>query len=108
METDHFPSGLGLDRLGPNGGGYLSPEGTPLAERATPPGLAAQYHVFQGTGNPVPPDKNWLVLHGRAKSAFGQPGGGEQWVVIDRATGEPVSVAELKRSEMIIELLRSD
>ncbi|WP_331253228.1 TNT domain-containing protein [Mycobacterium lacus] len=75
LETNHIPTDLRLDRLGSNAGGYLSPEGTPLVERATPPGLAAQYHVFEGTGRSVPPGKDWLVLHGSAKDAFGQPGG---------------------------------
>jgi hypothetical protein len=104
QESNHIPQDLRLDRIGPNGGGFMSPEGTPLAERATPPGLAAQYHLFESTGEPIPPDKDWVVLHGPAKDAFGQPGGGEQWVVIDRETGESVSVEELKRQGMIAEL----
>ena len=102
-ETDHIPQGARLDRIGPNGGAFLSPEGTPLAERATPPGLAAQYHSFEGTGVPIPPDEDWVVLHGPVKGAFGQPGGGEQWVVVNRESGEPISVNELKRKGMIIE-----
>lgn len=103
MTTDRIPSNLRLDRLGPNGGGFLSPEGIPLPERATPPGLAAQYHVFEGTGEPVPPGKNWEVQFGPAKDAFGQPGGGEQWVVIDKATGLPVPVDDLKDDGMLSE-----
>ncbi len=103
LPTDRIPNNLRLDRLGSNGGGFLSPEGIPLPQRATPPGLAAQYHVFEGTGAPVPPDKDWVVLHGPAKDAFGQPGGGEQWVVVDGDTLEPISVEELKRNGMIVE-----
>jgi hypothetical protein len=58
--------------------------------------------LFEGTGAPVPPDKDWVVLHGPAKEAFGQPGGGEQWIVIDRESSEPVPVLELLRKGMII------
>jgi hypothetical protein len=102
-EADHIPSGLQLDRVGPNGGAYMSPEGTPLAERAPAPGLASQYHSFEGTGVSVPPDKNWVVLHGPAKGAFGQPGGAPQWVVIDRTTGLEVPVEELIDEDMLWE-----
>jgi hypothetical protein len=103
--SEHLPKGFHLDRVGPNGGGYLSPEGTPLGQRATPPGLAAQYHRFEGTGlPPTDPDLDWRVLHGPAKDAFGQPGGGEQWVVIDNATGDPVPVDDLVEQGMLSEL----
>jgi hypothetical protein len=107
LEGAHIPIDLRLDRVGPNGGGYLSPEGTPLPERATPPGLAGQYHVFEGTGGGIPAGKDWVVQHGPAKEAFGQPGGGEQWVVIDRAPGIPgraVSVEELIEARMLKEI----
>ncbi|WP_053094077.1 glycohydrolase toxin TNT-related protein, partial [Mycobacterium heckeshornense] len=103
-ETNHIPHGLRLDRVGPNGGAFMSPEGTPLAERATPPGLAAQYHVFEGTGRSIPAGRDWTVLHGPAKDAFGQPGGGEQWVVIDNSTKREVSVQELIRARMLREV----
>ncbi|WP_084229612.1 TNT domain-containing protein [Mycobacterium sherrisii] len=103
VETDHIPADQRLDRIGPNGGGYLSPEGTPLPERATPPGLAAQYHLFEGTGRDTPPGSDWVVLHGRVKDAFGQPGGGEQWVVIERRSGVVVSVEELIEARMLRE-----
>jgi hypothetical protein len=107
LESNHIPTDLRLDRLGSNGGGYLSPEGTPLPERATPPGLAAQYHLFEGTGRDIPPGKDWVVQHGPAKDAFGQPGGGEQWVVIDRTPGITsgvVSVEELIEARMLKEI----
>ncbi|HZU48391.1 MAG TPA: TNT domain-containing protein, partial [Mycobacterium sp.] len=99
---DHIPKEMRLDRVGPNGGAFMSPEGTPLAERGTPPGLAAQYHLFEGTGKAIP--EEWEVLHGPAKSAFGQPGGGDQWVVIDRYTGEPVPVEQLENAGIITEI----
>ncbi|ORC05632.1 hypothetical protein B4U45_02070, partial [Mycobacterium persicum] len=101
LKADRFPADLRLDRLGSNAGGYLSPQGAPLGERATPPGLAAQYHVFEGTGFPVPKGKGWVVLHGPAKYAFGQPGGAEQWVVIDRNSDVVVSVEDLIDARML-------
>ncbi|MDI3315987.1 MAG: glycohydrolase toxin TNT-related protein [Mycobacterium sp.] len=103
-ESDHIPGGQHLDRVGPNEGAFMSLEGTPLAERAPAPGLASQYHVFESTGELVPADKNWVVLHGPAKDAFGQPGGGDQWVVIDRETKEPISVIKLLKEGMLQEL----
>ena len=103
MTTDRIPTNLRLDRLGPNGGGFLSPEGIPLPQRATPPGLTTQYHIFEGTGEPIPQGKNWEVQFGPAKDAFGQPGGGEQWVVVDKATNSPISVDDLKDAGMLSE-----
>ena len=35
--------------------------------------------------------------------AFGKDGGGHQWVVIDKQTGQPVSVAELDDADIIFE-----
>jgi len=97
--SDHIPTNVHLDRIGPNGGAFMSIEGAPLAERATPPGLASQYHTMQGTADRVP--DGWVVQHGPAKSAFGQPGGAEQWVVIDELTGKTVAVEILDRVGII-------
>jgi hypothetical protein len=102
--TNHIPEGFRLDRVGPNGAAYLSPQGAPLVERATPPALASQYHVYDSTGEPVPPDKRWVVLHGAAKEAFGQAGGGQQWVVIDQSTGNEVPVTDLIKAQMLREV----
>ncbi|MGB8391476.1 TNT domain-containing protein, partial [Mycobacterium sp.] len=104
LESNLIPPDLRLDRLGSNGGGFLSPEGTPLAERATPPGLATQYHVFEGTGREIPSGKEWVVQHGPAKDAFGQPGGGDQWIVLDKTTGWPVPVEELIQARLLKEI----
>lgn len=103
VELNNIPSGHQLDRLGFNGGGFMADEGAPMAERAMAPGPAAQYHTFEGTGRPVPEGKDWVVQHGPVKSAFGQPGGAEQWVVIDRNTGYPVKVEDLIRARMLRE-----
>jgi hypothetical protein len=42
-------------------------------------------------------------LHGPAKDAFGQPGGGEQWIVLDTKTGRPVPVEELIKARQLKE-----
>lgn len=101
--TDRIPHGYPLDRLGSNGGGFMADEGAPLATRAMPPGVANQYHTFEGTGKPIPDGLDWEVHYGPAKSAFGQPGGANQWAVIDRATGDPVSVDQLLKNRLIRE-----
>ncbi len=63
---DHIPQGLSLDRIGPNGGAFMSVEGAPLAERATPPGLASQYHTMLGSGIRVP-DGWWYCMDPRRR-----------------------------------------
>ncbi|MCV6988656.1 hypothetical protein H7I87_28485 [Mycobacterium timonense] len=63
--------------------------------------MAAQYHVLEGTGREIPAGKDWVVQHGPAKEAFGQPGGGDQWIVLDRATNRPVPVEELIRRRLL-------
>lgn len=103
LETTSIPENHQLDRLGSNGGAFMADQGAPMADRAMPPGAAAQYHTFEGTGRDVPPGKDWVVEHGPAKSAFGQPGGAEQWVVIDRKTGDEVPVEELIDARMLRE-----
>ncbi|CAM5710583.1 TNT domain-containing protein [Mycolicibacterium aubagnense] len=101
--SDHIPAGHQLDRLGSNGGGFMGDEGAPLSTRSMPPGVANDYHTFVGTGRPIPDGLNWRVEYGPAKAAFGQPGGAEQWAVINLDTGRPVSVEELKLWRLIRE-----
>ncbi|BCI83037.1 hypothetical protein MTY66_46620 [Mycolicibacterium sp. TY66] len=101
--SDRIPAGHQLDRLGSNGGGFMGDEGAPLSTRSMPPGVANDYHTFVGTGRPIPDGLNWRVEYGPAKPAFGQPGGAEQWAVINLDTGRPVSVEELKLWRLIRE-----
>ena len=82
----------------------MSAEGAPLTDRATPPGLASQYHTMSGSGQPVP--HGWTVLHGPAKAAFGQPGGAEQWVVINELAEKTISVEMLDLAGIITGLTR--
>jgi hypothetical protein len=101
IESDHIPDGHQLDRIGPDIGGFMADEGLPMGDRGMAPGAAAQYHAYSGTGTPVPDDENWIVQHGPAKPAFGQPGGADQWVVIDLDTNKPVPVIELIRAGVL-------
>lgn len=43
---------------------------------------------------PIPKGAGWVVLHGPAKFAFGQSGGGERWVLIDRDSDVVVSIED--------------
>lgn len=101
--SDHIPAGHQLDRLGSEKGGFMGDEGAPLSTRSMPPGVANDYHTYVGTGRPVPDGVDWKVEYGPAKAAFGQPGGAQQWAVIDLKTGETVSVRELIRKGLIRE-----
>jgi hypothetical protein len=51
----------------------------------------------------MPEGLPWEVRFGPLKEAFGQPGGANQWVVIDTITGEQVPVDLLIKKRMIIE-----
>lgn len=99
--ADRIPQGHELDRLGSNSGGFMADEGAPLSTRAMPPGVANDYHTFEGTGRRIPDGLNWEVQYGPAKDAYGQPGGATQWAVIDRATQDPIPVDELIRRRLI-------
>ncbi|WP_165824276.1 TNT domain-containing protein [Tsukamurella pulmonis] len=95
-----IPETVKLDRIGGPNGGFLADEGVPYSKRALSPGTAGEYNTYRGTGVPLDSTK-FEVRTGPAAEAFGQPGQGNQWVVIDLATGKPVSVTELLRMEVI-------
>jgi hypothetical protein len=58
-----------------------------------------------GTGEPIPPGLNAEVRYGPAGGAFGQPGGANQWVVVDKTTGEEIPV-QILRQRGIIDAIR--
>lgn len=91
--SDRIPADIHLDRLGLDSGGFLGSAGDTYGQRALAPGTDTGYSMYAGTGRVLPPD--WVLLDGPVAPAFGQPGGGHQWVVIDRNTGEEVSIVEL-------------
>lgn len=99
--TDRIPQGHLLDRLGSEKGAFMADDGAPLSTRSMPPGVASDYHQYVGTGQPIPPGMPWEVRYGPAGPAFGQPGGANQWVVIDKITGDQVPVAILKKNGII-------
>jgi hypothetical protein len=75
------------DRFGPEGGQYLSPEGTPYAERSLPPtNLNDDYHVYQWTRDWTAADTKAYgpIMGGKIAEAFGQPGGGIQYMLAQR------------------------
>lgn len=99
--TDRIPQGHLLDRLGSEKGAFMADDGAPLSTRSMPPGVASDYHQYVGTGQPIPPGMPWEVRYGPAGPAFGQPGGANQWVVIDKSTGDQIPIAILKKNGII-------
>ncbi|WP_244970684.1 glycohydrolase toxin TNT-related protein [Gordonia jinghuaiqii] len=97
--SDHIPAGTRLDRIGDGGGGFMGREGDSYGARALQPGKAGPYAEYVGTGQPLP--KDWELRHGEVAEAFGQPGGGKQWVVVDRLTEKEVSVDRLVDAEVV-------
>ncbi|MGC4960956.1 TNT domain-containing protein [Gordonia sp. DT101] len=103
--SDSIPAGTHLDRIGEPTGKFLGQEGDSYGARALPPGVAANYHQYVATGVPVKPE--WEIRDGAIAAEFGHPGGGHQWVVIEKSTGEQVRVSELLRSGVISEAPRN-
>jgi len=62
-------------------GDFMSTAGDSYPTRSLAPGSAGEYHLFEGTGVPLPPE--WELRYGEAGPAFDQPGGSTQWVVVD-------------------------
>ncbi len=78
--TETLQPGTRIDRFGPETGRFLSPEGTPLPNRALPPGTAGGNPSAYEVVKPVD------VQAGLAAPAFGQPGLGIQYM-----TNSPVA-----------------
>nr|WP_223205353.1 TNT domain-containing protein [Gordonia jinghuaiqii] len=97
--SDSIPAGTRLDRIGDDSGAFMGREGDTYGARALPPGKAGPYNEYVGTGIPIPPD--WEVRHGEVARSFDQLGGGQQWVVVDKLTGEPVPVKSLLKAGVI-------
>ncbi|MFW0783594.1 TNT domain-containing protein [Gordonia sp. CPCC 206044] len=97
--SNSIPAGTELDRIGGESGEFLGREGDSYGARALSPGNANAYHEYVATGHPLRPD--WEVRDGPIASAFGQPGGGHQWVLVDTKTGKAVSIEALKRAGVI-------
>lgn len=95
---DRIPENVHLDRIGEvsgSRGDFMATQGDPYPSRALAPGSSGDYHTFQGTGKPLRSD--WELRWGQVEPAFGQPGGGTQWVVVDKETGDHILVDTLIR-----------
>lgn len=97
--SDNIPEGTRLDRIGSSDGGFMGRDGDSYGARALPPGKTGAYHEWVGTGKPLP--DAWEVRHGEVGQAFGHPGGGEQWVVVDKRTNQEVSITDLEEAGVI-------
>lgn len=79
--ADRIPVGKLFDRVGlveDWTGDFMSTAGDSYPTRSLAPGSAGEYHLFEGTGVPLPPE--WELRYGEAGPAFDQPGGSTQWV----------------------------
>jgi hypothetical protein len=98
--VDEFQAHYGdlLDRLGGDGGDFMSIVDTPFEQRALPPGsLSAPYTTIQLTGE-LP--SGYRIELSQVAPAFGQPGGGQQ-VRILGPNGQALSIADLKKEGII-------
>jgi uncharacterized protein YukE len=80
-----FAPGDVIDRFGPESGNFVSPEGTPWAERSLPAtslvqsGGGSAYHAYEVTSKWATDPPPVEVTQSKVAPAFGQPGGGIQY-----------------------------
>jgi uncharacterized protein YukE len=92
-----------IDRFGPETGTFVSPEGTPWADRSLPATSllpasngASPYHSYVFTDQWASGGSSqYRVQASVVAPAFNQPGGGIQMEFVDRTTGESVPVGTL-------------
>ncbi|MFC5446707.1 glycohydrolase toxin TNT-related protein [Paenibacillus aestuarii] len=91
-ETTTLSPGTLVDRYGYEGGSFVSPQGTPFAQRALPASYESDkpYHVYEVVNS-------LEVKSGRIAPWFGQPGGGTQYLL-------PNSVKDLIESGVLREV----
>lgn len=80
-----IPEDKFLDRIGEvsnKRGDFMGEVGDSYPHRGLAPGSSGDYNRFHGTGKDLP--EGWEVRYGKVADAFGQPGGGTQWVVVDK------------------------
>jgi hypothetical protein len=78
-----LPSGTHLARFGYPGGAWLSPEATPFAELALPPGSALKpYFEYVVVDDPTKLPPGFHIEQSQVAPWFHQPGGGIQYRVI--------------------------
>lgn len=91
-----LPEGAVISRFGYPGGGYLAPEGTPFAELALPPDSAVKPYFQYVVEDPTRLPPGWHIEQSEVASWFHQPGGGQQYRIIDEY-GQTGNVSELVR-----------
>ncbi|MEH3140741.1 MAG: glycohydrolase toxin TNT-related protein [Mycobacterium kyogaense] len=90
----HVPAGTMLDRFGYPGGEWLSPHGTPFAERALPPDSALKPYFEYVVKDPTRLPPGWRIEESAVAPWFHQPGGGLQYRII-APDGTDASVTDL-------------
>lgn len=91
-----LPRGAVLSRFGYPGGGYLAPDGTPFAQVALPPESALKPYFQYVVQDPTALPPGWHIEQSEVASWFHQPGGGQQYRIIDEF-GNTGTVEELVR-----------
>lgn len=91
----HLPEGTIIDRFGSEFGRYLSPDGTPFADRAlTPETVGTDYNRYMVTGKALP--DGWQIVQGPVEPWFGQtPSPNAVQYMIVGPDGVRVNVKEL-------------
>jgi hypothetical protein len=80
----NIPTNTRMNRIGEisgNRGEFMGAVGDTYPQRSLSPGSSGDYNVFHGTGKELP--EGWEVRYGKVAEAFGWPGGGTQWVVVN-------------------------
>jgi hypothetical protein len=82
IDNAEIPQGTVIDRFGHPGGAWLSPDGTPFAERALPPDSATKpYHQYV-VNDPSKLPAGYHIEESKVAPWFHQPGGGVQFRII--------------------------
>ncbi|OBF67755.1 NAD(+)--arginine ADP-ribosyltransferase [Mycobacterium sp. 852002-51971_SCH5477799-a] len=79
-----IPTETRLNRIGEisdTRGEFMGAVGDSYPQRSLAPGSSGDYNIFHGTGKELP--EGWEVRYGKVGEAFGWPGGGTQWVVVN-------------------------
>jgi uncharacterized protein YukE len=92
-----LPEGAIIDRFGSEFGRYLSPDGTPFADRAlAPESVGGDYNRYMVTGKPLPP--GWQIVEGPVEPFYGQtPAPGALQYMLLGPEGVKPTVKELVR-----------
>lgn len=98
-----LPEGTIIDRFGSEWGHYLSPDGTPFADRSlAPESVGSNYNRYIVTGNPLP--EGWKIVEGPVEPYYAQvPSPDSTQYVIIAPDGIPPSVWELVRRGVLDE-----